>query len=193
MTTTIRLPKTSTRRGQDGSIKTWMKVLSRVESGAKNGLGFEGEWCDRGALVNSDEVPANAVLLEAAGNDGSAKNTCPTFVLWHRRGDEFVQIARAEGSEWAFQLRDKAIELLTPSQPAAEFKSASPALLKAFADFKAALESERALWLDNAGSREAIDDALSILVNVQNCLDDINDKPELTDEEFARENGFPVV
>lgn len=191
MPSTIRLPQTSTRRGNDGAIKTWMKVLSSVDENATNGFGFDGTFCDRGALINSTAIAADAVLLEAAGNDGSAKNTCPTFVLWQRQGDEFVQLARAEGKEWAFALRDIAIKALTPT--VAESKSASPALLKAFADFKTALEAERALWIDNAGSREAIDDALWHLVNVQDCIDDINDKPDETDLEFAQREGFPVV
>lgn len=110
---TIRIPKTATRRGADAGCKTWAKLLSHVDEGATNGYGFAGEFVDRGALINDDEIADGAVILEAAGNDGSAKYVEPVFVLWQRRGSEFVELARASGKEWAFALRDVARDALS--------------------------------------------------------------------------------
>lgn len=190
--TTIRTPATSTRRGNDpaSGCKTWMKMLSEVDPGAKNAFGFEGDFVQRGALLNSDEIPEGAVLLEAAGNDGSAKNTCAVYVLWQRRGDQFVECARAEGKEWAFELRGKAAELLNPPQPAAASTiccEASPEVVRLVVDLQRALIAEKALWAENRGSLEAIDDALMHLEDVARCIRDINDGPASSDEDIAQE------
>jgi hypothetical protein len=118
MMKTIRIPATETRRGDDraAGVKAWAKVLKRVAKDAKNGYGFEGNFVTRGELVNDDEVDDGAVILESAGNDGSGKYPEPVYVLWRRVGDQFVELARAAGREWAFRLRDVARDAL--SQPA---------------------------------------------------------------------------
>lgn len=112
MTTTIRLPATSSRRGADADCKTWMKILLGVSADAKNGFGFQGEFVERGKLINSDDIPEHCALLECAGNDGSAKYPEQLIILWERNGDQITEIDRASGKEWAFKLRDVAGELV---------------------------------------------------------------------------------
>lgn len=109
---TLRLPATPTRRGGEPALKAWLKVLTFVSPEAKDGFGYEGKFVQRSALVNETEVPEGSVLLECGGNDGSAKHPCGVYVLWQRQGEEFQQLARAEGKEWSFALRDKAIAAL---------------------------------------------------------------------------------
>lgn len=112
MVDTIRTPGTSSRRGSDGKMKCWIKLVTSVDVGATNGFGFNGDFYDRAKLYNSSVFPDGCVILECAGNDGSAKYPEVLMVVWQRQGDNFVEITRASGEEWAFALRDGVASLL---------------------------------------------------------------------------------
>lgn len=166
MTDTIRIPSTISNRGEDGKSKRWCKLLASVDHDAMNGFGFRGGFVERGKLVNTDDVPNGSILLENAGNNGSAKYPCALLILWKRCGDAFEEIARAEGDEWAFELRDKAIKTLSKQKEAATNIDGSKLL--AVRDCLAqALKIARTLSVPNSLFNEHIERALNL---VQECV-----------------------
>jgi hypothetical protein len=107
---TIEVPDYSDRR-----FKKWAKVLTKVEPEAKNGYGFHGDFVEVGRMV---DLPEGAVLLVYA-ETGSRANHQPKVTLYRVEGGELVQYARVWSWDWAFLVREKAIELLgqKPSVP----------------------------------------------------------------------------
>lgn len=107
---TVTVPDYSDRR-----FKKWAKILEKVEPDAKNGYGFSGDFVEVGRMV---DLPEGAVLLVYA-ETGSVADHRPKVTLYRVEGGELVEHARTWSWDWAFHVREKAIELLgqTPDLP----------------------------------------------------------------------------
>jgi len=107
---TVTVPDYSDRR-----FKKWAKVLTNVAPDAKNGYGFGGNFVEVGRMV---DLPEGAVLLVYA-ETGSVANHQPKVTLYRVEEGELVEHASVWSWDWAFHVREKAIELLgqKPSVP----------------------------------------------------------------------------
>ena len=108
---TVTVPDYSDRR-----FKKWAKVLTKVEPEAKNGYGFSGNFVEVGRMVDLSE---GAVLLVYA-ETGSVANHRPKVTLYRVEEGELVEHASVWSWDWAFHVREKAIELLGQKQDVPE-------------------------------------------------------------------------
>ena len=108
---TVTVPDYSDRR-----FKKWAKVLTKVEPEAKNGYGFSGNFVEVGRMV---DLPEGAVLLVYA-ETGSVANHRPKVTLYRVEEGELVEHASVWSWDWAFHVREKAIELLGQKQDVPE-------------------------------------------------------------------------
>ena len=108
---TITVPDYSDRR-----FKKWAKVLTNVAPDAKNGYGFSGNFVEVGRMVDLSE---GAVLLVYA-ETGSVANHRPKVTLYRVEEGELVEHASVWSWDWAFHVREKAIELLGQKQDVPE-------------------------------------------------------------------------
>jgi len=108
---TITVPDYSDRR-----FKKWAKVLTNVAPDAKNGYGFSGNFVEVGRMV---DLPEGAVLLVYA-ETGSVANHRPKVTLYRVEEGELVEHASVWSWDWAFHVREKAIELLGQKQDVPE-------------------------------------------------------------------------
>ena len=108
---TVTVPDYSDRR-----FKKWAKVLTNVAPDAKNGYGFSGNFVEVGRMVDLSE---GAVLLVYA-ETGSVANHRPKVTLYRVEEGELVEHASVWSWDWAFHVREKAIELLGQKQDVPE-------------------------------------------------------------------------
>jgi hypothetical protein len=124
MSDTVRLPRSSSRN----AYMVFAKLLTKVDSKAHTGFGFEGTLLRPGTTIPLAELwpdpsyPKIPTLLECAGTinpkDGSpGKRYWPTlYILWQYdlKREQWREIARASSCswDWAVDLRPIAVRLL---------------------------------------------------------------------------------
>ncbi len=115
----VRLPRSSTRRG----LITYCRLLKSVEPDTIwGGWSFDGPVFRPGILINEQDLPRAALLLECAGAHpgGRGHNRAPVlYILWRYEGAEWLELARVSsvGRDWTVDLGPIAQRELRPPKP----------------------------------------------------------------------------
>jgi len=93
--------------------KTWAKVVEHVDTSKTNGFAFEGDFVKLNQLI---EIEVPCWLLKFS-DEGSVKYHEPVVALYRvNENGKLEEKLRAEGRDWALQLRDRVAELINKEE-----------------------------------------------------------------------------
>ena len=91
--------------------RCWARILTGVDRTKTTGYAFQGDWLTPGRMY---ELPIGTIVL-LGWESGSVSRRVKMAALFCVNAGGLEEVVRAEGDDWALQLRDKAAELLTAS------------------------------------------------------------------------------
>ncbi len=117
----IRLPFTSNRNQKPFAHLKLLTEVSPCTLGGPFSADFKGKIYAPGAVLDAEELPDPAVVLECVGPIGLAKSGKQREILWvlwryERKLEEWIEIARAQSdnTDWSLALREPALRALHP-------------------------------------------------------------------------------